>query len=202
MSATVAGTDQEASGVPSAARLRAMYAGASRALSTNRPLRATVEPVLAPRAALARGELAALEAAGLTLTPFAAGEGDDPLARTIVDYMALVETSLTAAAVARMLKVDASRIRQRLREGSLYGFEHEGEWRLPRFQFERQKVLPGLAEVLAAAPADANPLEIVEWFLWPNPELERGESGPPWSPRQWLLRGLPAARLAALVRHL
>jgi len=179
-----------------------MYAGASRALAANRPLRAAALPELAPRAALARGEIAALEAVGLTLAVFPVGEGDDPLARTIVDYMALVETSLTAAAVARMLKVDASRVRQRLREGSLYGFEHEGEWRLPRFQFERQKVLPGLAEVLAAAPADANPLEVVEWFLWPNPELERSESGPPWSPRQWLLRGLPAARLASLVRHL
>lgn len=42
----------------------------------------------------------------------------DPLARTIVDFMALVETSLRTAEVAKMLRVDASRVRQRIRQKS------------------------------------------------------------------------------------
>jgi hypothetical protein len=73
----------------------------------------------------------------------------DPLVHSITDYMALLETSWTTSQAAELLKVDVSRIRQRLREGSLYGIEYDGERRLPRFQFERQQVLPGLREVLA-----------------------------------------------------
>ena len=57
--------------------------------------------------------------------------------------MALLEESLSAAQAANLLKVDVSRIRQRLRERSLFGLEHEGSWRLPRFQFERRRVIPG-----------------------------------------------------------
>jgi hypothetical protein len=63
----------------------------------------------------------------------------DPLMRTIADYMALLETSLTTAEAARYLKVDVSRIRQRLRERSLFGIDYDGERRLPRFQFERKR---------------------------------------------------------------
>ncbi len=64
--------------------------------------------------------------------------------KTIVDYMALLETSLSTAEAAAILNVDVSRIRQRIRERTLFGIEYEGEWRLPRFQFERKRCCPGL----------------------------------------------------------
>src|ERR1700722_12670090 len=59
--------------------------------------------------------------------------------------MALLETSYSTSEAAKHLKVDASRIRQRLREHSLLGIYYDGEKRLPRFQFERQQVIPGSA---------------------------------------------------------
>ncbi len=101
-----------------------------------------------------------------------------------------------------MLQVDVSRVRQRLRERSLLGVEYEGEWRLPKFQFERRKVLPGLATVLAALPAEMNALEVAEWFLSRNPDLEIEGKDEPLSPRHWLLRGLPPDRVAELARGL
>jgi hypothetical protein len=111
--------------------------------------------------------------------------------------MALLETSLTTAEAADLLKVDVSRIRQRLRERSLYGIEYDGERRLPRFQFEREQVLPGLREVMAVLPEALNPLDVAEWFLSPNPDLElRGVAA--ISPREWLLRGEPIAAVVAL----
>jgi hypothetical protein len=116
--------------------------------------------------------------------------------------MALIETSLTAADAARLLRVDVSRVRQRLRERSLFGVEYEGEWRLPRFQFERNHVLPGLAEVVASVPSDANALEVAEWFLSPDPDLEIEGRAEPLSPREWLLRGMPPERLVKLARQL
>jgi uncharacterized protein len=188
--------------IPSAARLRSMYESSAVALLANRPLRAISSPPVEPAAALSQSELAALESVGLSTRPWPAARSDDPLSRSIVDYLALVETSLTAADAARLLHVDVSRIRQRLREGSLIGVEHEGEWRLPRFQFERGHVLPGLAEVVAALPAEANALEVAEWFLNPHPDLETDGRDKPFSPREWLLRGMPPERIAALARQL
>jgi hypothetical protein len=76
-----------------------------------------------------------------------------------------------------------------LRERSLYGIEYDGERRLPRFQFERKQVLPGLREVISALPEGLNPLDVAEWFLSPNPDLELEKQDAPASPRDWLLKG-------------
>jgi hypothetical protein len=118
---------------------------------------------------------------------------------SVADYMALLETSLTTSQAAEYLKVDISRIRQRLRERTLFGIEYDGERRLPRFQFERKQVLPGLREVIAALPSQLNPLDVAVWFLAPNPDLEIHEQTP-LSPRDWLLRGQPVAAVVALAQ--
>jgi hypothetical protein len=112
--------------------------------------------------------------------------------------MALLETSFTTSEAADLLQVDVSRIRQRLRERSLFGIEYDGERRLPRFQFERHLVLPGLREVLAALPEALNPVDVAEWFLSPNPDLELGTAA--MSPREWLMRGESVAAVVALAR--
>lgn len=185
-----------------AARLRSMFEGSRDALLANRPLRATTSEAVRANAALSAGELEALTGVGLSIEPWPAERPDDPLSQSIVDYMALVDTSLTAAEAAHLLGVDVSRIRQRLRQRSLFGVDYEGEWRLPRFQFERNKPLPGLGEVLVALPAELNALEIAEWFLTPNPDLELDRQVRVLSPREWLLRGLSSRRLAELARDL
>jgi hypothetical protein len=147
--------------------------------------------------ALTLGEVDALESVGLSTAPWAGNRKLDPLMRSIADYMALLETSLTTADAARYLKVDVSRVRQRLRERSLYGIEYDGERRLPRFQFERKQVLPGLREVISALPEGLNPLDVAEWFLSPNPDLELEKQDAPGSPRDWLLKG---GNVAAVVK--
>ena len=185
---------------PAAEQLQRMFRASARALLRNQPLRGASSEAVQPSAALSKAELDALHAVGLATEPWPADRVDDPLAQSIVDFIALVETSLTAAHAARLLGVDVSRIRQRLRERSLFGVEYEGEWRLPRFQFERRKVLPGLARVLAALPADVNALDVAEWFLSPNSDLESEDQPRPLSPREWLLRGLPPERVAALAQ--
>ena len=187
---------------PPAAKLRSMFESSASALLKNRPLRAASSAAVQPGSALSNGELAALEAVRLSARPWPPERPDDPLAQSIVDYMALIETSLTAAETARVLRVDVSRVRQRLRERSLFGVEYEGEWRLPRFQFERKHVLPGFAEVVASLSAEANALEVAEWFLSPNPDLEIEDGEAPLSPREWLLRGSSPSRIAELARQL
>jgi hypothetical protein len=139
-------------------------------------------------------EIDALRSVGLSTERWKTGERTDPLAQSIADYMALLDTSLTTSQAAKYLKVDPSRIRQRVRAGSLYGIEYDGEKRLPRFQFERRKILPGLAEL----PAYLSPIDVAEWFLSPNPDLEVEEQ--PVSPRQWLLGGRSVERVVSLAR--
>ena len=174
-----------------------LYAQARLRLLENEPLRdhALAQSVAA---SLSAGEAAALVAAGLPMTPWSGDTAQDPLVVSITDYMALLDTSLTTGEAAELLRVDVSRIRQRLRERSLFGIDYDGERRLPRFQFERHLVLPGLREVLAALPEALNPLDVTEWFLSPNPDLEFGVAG--LSPRAWLLRGESVEAVVALAR--
>jgi hypothetical protein len=186
---------------PPAALVRKLFRTSARALMANRPLREVATPATAPAAVLSKAELDALAKVGLPTKPWVAEVDKDPLVKTIVDYMALIETSLATAAVATMLGVDVSRIRQRIRARSLFGVEYEGEWRLPRFQFEKGRVLPGFATVLAALSADLNPLDVATWLLAPNVDLE-SDGDTAISPRAWLLRGRAPAVVAELARQL
>jgi hypothetical protein len=166
-----------------------LYQEARRRLLLNEPMLGEAGRGASTAAALTAGEVDALQSVGLSTARWADDTSRDPLMRSIGDYMALLETSLTTGQAARYLKVDVSRIRQRLRERTLYGIDYDGERRLPRFQFERKQVLPGLREVLGALPEGLNPLDVAEWFLSPNPDLELQGQDTTLSPREWLLKG-------------
>lgn len=195
---------------PSASVVRKRFRASARSLMANRPLQELAQPSGQAQAVLSRSELRALDAVGSTTRPWVGAAADDPLTRTIVDHMALVETSLSTAQAAALLGVDVSRVRQRIHAGSLTGFDHEGEWRLPRFQFERKNVLPGLAQVLTVLPHDLSPLDLATWFLAPNIDLDAAASsrsaaadtGPPLSPRAWLVGGGSPDTVAQIARHL
>lgn len=180
------------------------YAAAKLALARNRPLTtAATPPSGRHRAAeLSAAELNALRGVGAFKDHVVVGADNDPLIRSQAEYMALLEESLSAAEAAKLLRVDVSRVRQRLRERSLYGLEYEGSWRLPRFQFERRLVIPGLAQVLKELPSDLFPLDAVDWFLLPDPELQSDSDASPLSPREWLLSGRAIATVARLARDL
>ncbi|HME37525.1 MAG TPA: hypothetical protein VKG63_01075 [Steroidobacteraceae bacterium] len=177
-----------------------LYEEARRRLLLNEPMLGGLGTGGSAAAALTLGEVQALESVGLSTEKWAGEASRDPLTRSIADYMALLETSLSTAEAARYLKVDVSRIRQRLRERSLFGLEYDGERRLPRFQFERKQVVPGLREVLSALPEALNPLDVAEWFLSPNPDLELEGRDAVLSPREWLLKGESVAAVVRLAR--
>jgi hypothetical protein len=177
-----------------------LYEHARHRLLVNEPMIGQTVPGGSAAQALTAGEIDALESVGLSTTAWTNSANQDPLMHSIADYMALIETSLTTTQAASYLKVDVSRIRQRLRERSLFGIEYDGERRLPRFQFERKQVLPGLREVIGALPEQLNPLDVAEWFLSPNPDLELAEQDAPLSPRDWLLRGEPVTAVVALAQ--
>ena len=202
--ASATSAEIEAEGIgESAAAMRSIarwYAAAREALAQNRPLTMSAAPASIGSSVtdLSAPEIAALRSVGAFKDPVSVSAENDPLIRSQAEYMALLEESLSAADAAKLLQVDVSRVRQRLRERSLFGIEYQASWRLPRFQFERRLAIPGLARVLKALPADIFPLDVVDWFALPDSDLQLEGDIAPLSPRQWLLSGRPVEPVVML----
>ena len=129
--------------------------------------------------------------------------GPDPLARTAAKYVALLASALTTKEAAEVLEVGESRVRQRLGEGTLYGVKAGRENRLPAFQFEAGKEVPGIAQVLKRIDRSLHPVAVLNWFMLPNPDLFLDEEeARPVSPRYWLLSGGDPEVLAHLAQEL
>jgi hypothetical protein len=135
-----------------------------------------------------------LEAVGLDLSPQRAGERD-VRARTVALQAVLRDTALSVAGAAERIGVDTSRIRHRLSASQLVGWKDRGGWRLPIWQFTDDDVLPGLATVLAAVPADQPALVVAAFMTTPQQAL----GDPPVTPRDWLLAGGAPERVAVLM---
>lgn len=90
-------------------------------------------------------------------------------------------------AVATLLRVDRSRISQRVRDRSLYAFSHGDSRYFPRWQFTGDTTLAGLREVTSALDDGLHPLVADHWFNTPSVDLEIGEATV--SPLTWLATG-------------
>jgi hypothetical protein len=178
------------------------YTAARVALARNRPLTTAAPADRRSTADLSAAETEALRSVGALKDEASVQAENDPLIKSQAQYMALLEDGLSAAEAAKLLRVDVSRVRQRLRERSLFGIEYEGSWRLPRFQFERRLVIPGFAQVLKSLPPDLFPLDIVDWFVLPDADLQLDSDAAPLSPREWLLSGRPIDAAVMLARDL
>jgi excisionase family DNA binding protein len=147
-------------------------------------------------------EIMALEEGGMDLSPQEEA-GPDPLARTAAKYVALLASALTTKEAAEVLEVGESRVRQRLIEGTLYGMKAGRENRLPAFQFEGGKEVPGIAQVLKHVERSLHPVAVLNWFMLPNPDLFLDEEeASPVSPRYWLLCGGDPEVLVRLAEEL
>jgi excisionase family DNA binding protein len=124
-------------------------------------------------------------------------------AQAAAAYQELRSTSLTVEEAARRLGVNASRIRQRLADRSLYGIKDGNAWLLPAFQFGPRALVPGVSAVLRSLPPDIGPLAAARWFSSPNPDLcTRDADEAPLTPLEWLLGGNPPEAAAALAAAL
>lgn len=157
-----------------------------------------------PRRDLSAEEVRTLELGGFDLEPIELG-ADDPLARAAALYSGLLTTSFDTTEAARVLGVDPSRIRHRLtsRPPSLYGIRIASGWRLPRFQFDGDQILPGIGDVVAGLDPELHPASVYSWFVMPNPDLVAELlSETPLSPREWLRHGFPSFAVAELAKQI
>lgn len=150
---------------------------------------------------LTAGEAAVFQSGGLDPRPARHG-GEDPLVAGVMAYAGLVSSGLTTLQAAKRLGVSDARIRQRLQDHSLLGLRSGRSWRLPIFQFTPKGELPGWSEVCARLPEAISPVAVERWLRLPHPDLVAGVDERPLSPRQWLLEGRPALRVADLAGEL
>lgn len=99
----------------------------------------------------------------------------------------ILESTRTVDAVARLLGVNGSRIRQRLADRSIYGIKQGNKWRIPGWQFDDNGILPGIADVNRAVDHNVDIVALHGFLHTPNVDLEFG--GEPISPLAWLRAG-------------
>lgn len=149
-----------------------------------------------------RSTRAALERIGADFTPF---PGDRPHPADIVHaaFVSLLVDSDTPDAVARHLDRDVSRVRQRIRDHTLWAIKSANGARLPRVQFEDDGAeITGMGEVLAALPPNLHPVSLFRFLTTPNPALSLEDSGIAVSPRDWLRSGGRPKIVASIARDL
>ena len=158
--------------------------------------------VAEPAREFSPAEAEVLEGGGLDLSSPVAGE-PDPLARTAARYAAMLATALTTGEAAGLLGTGESRVRQRLKDGTLYGVKAGGRNRLPAFQFEGGMEVPGIGRIMRHVDRSVHPVALLNWFTLPSPDLHLDEDGKgAVSPREWLLSGGDPRVLVSLAEEL
>jgi excisionase family DNA binding protein len=152
--------------------------------------------------ALTREEEAVLRSGGLRPDTLGADERY-LLYRATAEYADLLRDSYTVEQAARQLGVNGGRVRQRLarRPRSLYGIRVGRTWRIPRFQFEKRRLVPGIEVVLPRLAKDLHPVAVYRWFTLPNQDLTVADDHAV-SPLEWLRSGNPPQAVAELAAEL
>lgn len=155
------------------------------------------------QAALTAAEEAVLNRGGFDLAAISP-KVIAPVDRATAEFARLVRDSHSTEEAARILDVNTSRIRQRVvgRPRTLFGFKLGTEWRIPKFQFEKRRVVSGIGQVVAKLPSDLHPVAVYRWFATPNPDLTCDDAETPVSPLDWLKMGNPPAVVADLASAL
>ena len=146
---------------------------------------------------LPEAEQAVWESVGADFSdPDAAGRGR---ARSVAAFAALMDRSIRGdAAVASYLKVDRSRVSQRVSERSLYSFAGGGGERFfPEWQFDDHGPIRDLRTVLVALDPRTHPLVVDHWARTPNVDLVVDDEA--LSPVTWLRTGGSPDRLIELL---
>ncbi|RNI25080.1 hypothetical protein EFY87_00010 [Flexivirga caeni] len=109
----------------------------------------------------------------------------------------IVADAYDTGTVARILDAEESHIRKRVAQRTLLSVATSEGIKFPRFQFEKDHVLPGWEIVAPRFPTDAHPVAIESFLARISEDLEIGNQ--PVSPRAWLLSGGSPETVAELV---
>lgn len=123
-------------------------------------------------------EIAALRSGGVD--PF---EEPTEFVDADAELAEILARALGVSEAAERLGIGPGEVERRIAGRELHGVPTEGGRRLPAFQFAGGAAVPGLAQVLAAVPADLHPVALVRWFISPDVDLVVGQDETQVSPR-------------------
>ena len=156
----------------------------------NRALQAAIEQLQTnlygpSRSELTVAETAMLERAGVDLDEHP--ELQDPMMVYATEFAAILATSLTPTAVAERVKLTPVRVRQLIRDHSLFAIRVGGRWKVPAFQIDGNRIVANIGQVNACL-AGLDAVSVMRWYTTVDPELE-DEQGRAMSPLDWLKSG-------------
>ncbi len=132
------------------------------------------------RTELTDTEIAMLERAGVDLDE--RPDATDPMLDYATEFAAIRATSLTPAVVARTLGITPVRVRQMIRDGSLYAIRIEGRLYVPAYQLAGKTLVPNIGRMNQAI-ADFDPVSVHRWITAADPDLQD------MTPLNWLKAG-------------
>jgi len=132
------------------------------------------------RTELTDTEISMLERVGVDLDE--RPDGTDPMLQYATEFAAIRSTSLPPAALAKELGVTPVRVRQMIRDGSLYAIRIEGRLYVPVYQVVGQRLVPNIGRVNQAI-ADLDPVSVQRWITAADPDLDD------MTPLNWLKTG-------------
>lgn len=167
------------------------------ALATNPPTSGT------SFAELTESQVARIEELGIVRPP---SSTPSPRLRTRQRQAAALAGGIRVAEAAAILDVDESRIRQRIKNRTLYAIRIGRSYTIPKFQFVTDaddtplQLIPNVGMVIHAIPETLPLISIVNWFRTPNDALTI--DGAATTPAGWLLAGADPAVLVDLAAEL
>ena len=127
---------------------------------------------------------------------------EDPLETYVTAFGAILATGLSPAqAAARLGGITQVRVRQMIREGTLYAVQVDGRWTIPVFQFDRGGLVPNIGAVNTVVPHTLDAVSVQRWYTTAAPELETPD-GRALSPLDWLKAGMDRTPVVEIARDL
>ena len=124
----------------------------------------------------------------------------DPMMGHATEFGAILATSLSPnRAGERLGGVTAVRVRQMIRERTLYALRLGGRWKVPLFQFGEDGLVPNITAVNRVLPPTLDAVSVLRWYTHPDPELE-APGGEILSPLEWLRAGREPSPVVELAR--
>lgn len=149
---------------------------------------------------LTPAELAVLEQTGMDLDEHA--DRIDPMMTYATEFGAILATSLSATQAAQRLGgITPVRIRQMIRDRTLYAIQIDGRWKIPIFQFTDKGLVPNIGIVNATLPRTLDAVSVLRWYTTPDPELVTA-GDKTLNPLNWLKNGMDPELVVKLARDL
>lgn len=147
------------------------------------------------RSELTAAEVAMLERAGIDVDERLGNE--DSVFQFATEYAAILATSMTPTQVAKLLDLTPVRVRQMIRQSTLYAIRVDGRWHVPTFQFDGDTLIANIGQVNEHL-AELDPVSAMRWYTTADPELE-DNSGSVLTPLEWLKTGRDARTAIKIV---